>query len=165
MTANYFPTVKKIVITMILAAVATGLRAQTAAEAQSLFARGEYAEALPALLEEAKAKPRNAAAQHMAGIALLRTGRPAEARRFLAKGTNDSKIGLAEIAFLEYDFDGADDHLDAYEKGLKRGRRNAAEPSAVTEDVPSVVTLSIFRPRPRLFSLYPSVSGLSADAT
>ena len=133
MTANYFPTVKKIVITMILAAVATGLRAQTDAEAQSLFARGEYAEALPALLEEAKAKPRNAAAQHMAGIALLRTGRPAEARRFLAKGTNDSKIGLAEIAFLEYDFDGADDHLDAYEKGLKRGRRNAAEPSAEAE--------------------------------
>ena len=133
MTANYFPTVKKIVITMILATVAVGLRAQTAAEAQSLFARGEYAEALPALLEEAKAKPRNAAAQHMAGIALLRTGRHAEARRFLAKGTNDSKIGLAEIAFLEYDFDGADEHLDAYEKGLKRGRRKAAEPSAEAE--------------------------------
>ena len=133
MTANYFPTVKKIVITMILATVAVGLRAQTAAEAQSLFARGEYAEALPALLEEAKAKPRNAAAQHMAGIALLRTGRHAEARRFPAKGTNDSKIGLAEIAFLEYDFDGADEHLDAYEKGLKRGRRKAAEPSAEAE--------------------------------
>lgn len=133
MTANYLPTVKKIVITMIFAAVALGLRAQTPAEAQSLFEQGEYAEALPALLEEAKAKPRNAAAQHMAGIALLRTGRTAEARRYLAKGTNDSRIGLAEIAFLEYDFDGADEQLDTYEKGLKRGRRNAAEPSAEAE--------------------------------
>ncbi|MDE5723487.1 MAG: hypothetical protein K2H99_04795, partial [Paramuribaculum sp.] len=51
----------------------------------------------------------------------------------LAKGTNDSRIGLAEIAFLEYDFDGADEHLDEYESGLKRGRRKAAEPSPEAE--------------------------------
>ncbi|MDE5719496.1 MAG: Get4 family protein, partial [Paramuribaculum sp.] len=125
---------KRIYIAILLAAVATiGLKAQTLAEAESLFAQGEYAEALPTLLEEAKAKPRNTALQHKAGMALLRTGRPAEARRYLAKGTNDSRIGLAEIAFLEYDFDGADEHLDEYESGLKRGRRKAAEPSPEAE--------------------------------
>ncbi|MDE5722642.1 MAG: hypothetical protein K2H99_00455, partial [Paramuribaculum sp.] len=75
---------KRIYIAILLAAVATiGLKAQTLAEAESLFAQGEYAEALPTLLEEAKAKPRNTALQHKAGMALLRTGRPAEARRYL----------------------------------------------------------------------------------
>lgn len=127
---------KRFFIAILLAAGATiGLNAQTLAEAESLFEQGEYAEALPTLLEEAKAKPRNAALQHKAGTALLRTGHPAEARPYLAKGTNDSRIGLAEIAFLEYDFDGADEHLDDYESRLKRGRRKAAEPSPEVESL------------------------------
>lgn len=97
--------------------------AQTLDDAIRAFADGDYAEALPTLRAAADKEPRNANLHHMAGVALMRTGQHEAARRYLAKGTPDSKLALAELEFLEYRFDEADEILDKYETAQKKSRK------------------------------------------
>ena len=87
-------------------------KAMTPDEAKQAYARGEYADAAQVLKELADKAPKNAAANTMAGIALAKSGRSAEARHYLARGSNDAKITLAEIAYDEYRFDEAEEILD-----------------------------------------------------
>ncbi|MBD5374679.1 MAG: tetratricopeptide repeat protein [Bacteroides sp.] len=105
--------------------------AQTIDDATRAFADGDYTEALPTLRAAADKEPRNTSLHHMAGVALMRTGNLADARRYLEKGNNDSKLALAELAFLEYRFDEADDLLDKYEAAQKKARKPAS-PQAET---------------------------------
>lgn len=102
---------------------AAAASAQTLDDATRAFADGDYAEALPTLRAAADKEPRNANLHHMAGVALMRTGQYEAARRYLAKGNADSKLALAELEFLEYNFDEADEILDKYETAQKKARK------------------------------------------
>ena len=95
----------------------------TPEEAKAAYAAGDYAEAVATLRAIADKEPRNTSANTMAGIALLRTGNTLSAQKYLQKGTNDAKIALAEICFLDYDFDGADEWLEKYSAAQKKARK------------------------------------------
>ena len=101
--------------------------AMTPEEAKQAYARGEYADAAQVLKELADKAPKNAAANTMAGIALAKSGRSAEARHYLARGSNDAKITLAEIAYDEYRFDEAEEILDKYAAAQKKARKPVSE--------------------------------------
>lgn len=109
-------------ITIALAS-AFGIAAQSLDDAKQAYADGDYAEALPALRAAADAQPRNAAVNMMAGIAMLRTGMTNEAERYLSRGGNDAKVALAELEYMRYRFDEAEEHLDSYEAALKKARK------------------------------------------
>lgn len=109
----------------LLAQAAASAMALTPDEARELFAAGEYEEAAPALAEAARREPRNAQLNQMAGIALFNIGRRAEAAPLLRQGQNESNLYLAKIAMFDYDFDAAEDYLDRYENGFRKGKRGA----------------------------------------
>lgn len=112
--------------------------AQTLDDATRAFADGDYAEALPVLRAAADKEPRNANLHHMAGVALMRTDQYEAARHYLAKGTPDSKLALAELEFLEYNFDEADEILDKYEAAQKKSRKPVSpQAEAIRERVES----------------------------
>ncbi len=96
-------------------------------EAKQAFAQGLYAEAAPELRAIADKAPKNAAANTMAGVALAKIGDFKAARTYLARGTNEAKITLAEIEFDEYRFDEAEEILDKYTAAQKKARKPVSE--------------------------------------
>ncbi|MCI9607165.1 MAG: hypothetical protein HFJ94_03180 [Muribaculaceae bacterium] len=123
----------KYIIFSLIMACAPLCNAMTPDEARSAYAAGDYAGAVATLRAIADKEPRNASANTMAGIALLRTGNPLAARKYLSKGSNDAKIALAEICYDEYDFDGAEEWLEKYSTAQKRARKpESAEVETLT---------------------------------
>lgn len=115
------------ILTLALAAgAAASLGAITLEEAKQLYELGDFAEALPALEEAAVKQPKNGALNQMAGIALYYTGKEKEAKKFLRLGQNESNLYLAQIAMHAYRFEEAEDYLDRYEAGFRKGRRGQA---------------------------------------
>lgn len=117
---------------MIFLGFAAAVSAQSLAEANEAYAAGDYADAIPGLKAAVAAKPRDTALQHKLGIAYLRTGDYESALEHLGKGTNESKIARAEIAFMQYRFDNAEELLDSYESTFNKGRKNKVDPEAET---------------------------------
>ncbi len=107
--------------------------AQSLADAEAAFGQGDYADAIPGLKAAVDAKPRDAALQHKLGVAYMRTGNYKSALAHLAKGTSESKVAEAEIAFMEYRFDDAEELLDKYEAALKKARKKADPLAAEVE--------------------------------
>ena len=101
--------------------------AQSLDDARRAFADGDYAQAAPALMQAADKEPRNTQLHHQAGIALMHTGDFENSLKYLAKGTNESKVAMAEIAFMRYRFDEAEDLLDKYNAAQKRSRKQPSE--------------------------------------
>lgn len=95
-------------------------------EAKELFADGAYEQAATTLAEAAKSEPKNASLNNMAGVALMNCKKYAEARPFLMRGTNEANLHLARIAMERYEFDDAEDFLDKYEAGFKKGKGKRA---------------------------------------
>ncbi len=151
----------------------------TPEEAKAAYAAGDYAEAVATLRAIADKEPRNTSANTMAGIALLRTGNTLSAQKYLQKGTNDAKIALAEICFLDYDFDGADEWLEKYSAAQKKARKpESDEAEALRSRIETgramldrvekiIITDSITVPRDDFFKAYrlASSAGKITDAS
>lgn len=99
--------------------------AMTPEEAVSAYENGDYAEAVATLRSMADKAPRKEIAQTRAGVALMRTGDIASARRYLVKGTHECKIYLAELDFMDYNLDSAEEWLEKYDQAKKKARRAA----------------------------------------
>lgn len=97
-------------------------------EAKSLYNIGNYADAVDELEAVAAREPKNAIVNQMAGIALFNLGREAEAVKYLKLGQNESNLYLAQAAMHRYDFDQAEDYLDRYEAGFRKGGKRGAAP-------------------------------------
>ena len=101
--------------------------AMTPEEAKQAYARGDYAEAAPTLKSLADKAPKNASANTMAGIALAKSGNTEDAKRYLARGTNEAKLTLAEIAFDNYDFGEAEELVEKYIAAQKKARKSVSQ--------------------------------------
>lgn len=170
--------IRSILYIILLALAATPAAAMTPEEAREAYAAGDYSEAVATLRAIADKEPRNAAANTMAGVALMRTGNLQAAKKYLAKGSNDAKVAMAEVCFLEYDFDGADEWLDKYATAQKRARKPESDEAerlrsrietgrAMLDRVEKIVIIdSIAVPRDDFFKAYrlASSAGRFADA-
>ena len=99
--------------------------------------------------------------------------------KYLQKGTNDAKIALAEICFLDYDFDGADEWLEKYSAAQKKARKpESDEAEALRSRIETgramldrvekiIITDSITVPRDDFFKAYrlASSAGKITDAS
>lgn len=111
---------------LLLAASATASSA-TLDEAREMYKAGDFTGALPVFMEAYKTKPRDAALNQWIGVCLIQEGRPEEAVKYLKfahdKGVAEAPRYLAELAFFDYDFSGAEDYIARYEKSLRRSRK------------------------------------------
>ena len=98
---------RNIILAILSASFCLQAQAITLDEAKAAYSRGDYAEAAPALKDAAEKEPRNARLNLMAGVALMRSSRPAEAESFLRKAGAEGRPYLAELAFNEYRFQDA----------------------------------------------------------
>ncbi|MCM1109692.1 MAG: hypothetical protein NC336_00605 [Clostridium sp.] len=113
-------------VALMISLSATGqTQGQTLDQAKESFELGDFEEALPTLIDAASAEPKNGLINQMAGIALFHLGREAEAARYLRLGQNESNLYLAQIAMHDYRFDDAEEFLDRYEAGFRKGKRGA----------------------------------------
>ncbi len=115
-------TPRQYIISLFLLA-AVGAQALTLQKAKELYEIGEYAEAVTTLESAADKEPRNKALNNMAGTALLRLGNLDRAVKYLKRGNNESLLGLAEIAFLRYNFDDAREYVESYEAAQKKAKK------------------------------------------
>lgn len=119
------------IMTALLAAmfiVAQKASAITLNEAREMYRAGDFEGALPTFLEEIKKKPKDASLNQWVGVCLMQAGRVDEAIPKLkfaqSRGVIEAPRYLAEIAFQKYDFDGADEYIDAYETALKKAKKS-----------------------------------------
>ena len=107
---------------IIALAVGGAAHAFTLNEAKQLYLDGDYEAALPVFEKALAAKPRDGALNQWVGVCRMRTGRTDEAVSYLekaqARGIAEAPRYLAEIAFNEYRFGDAADHMESYDKAL-----------------------------------------------
>lgn len=117
---------------MLLAFSRFAASGQTVEEAKELMNDGFYKEAAEILTAAADNETKNTSLNHLAGVALQRSGKSAEAKKYLKRGTNESNINLAEIALMNYNIEEAEGLLDQYETTLRKGKKNVEIPSTVS---------------------------------
>lgn len=92
-------------------------------QAKELVDKGDYVKATPILRELADKEPKNASVNALAGLSLLRSGNPAQAKRYLDRGGNDGKLYLAEMNFDAYRFEEALELLENYEAAQTKAKK------------------------------------------
>ncbi len=94
---------------------------------------GDYDVAISKLNELASKEPRNSTIPQLLGDCYLALNKDSEAitqyKKAVKNGNNDARLGLIEIAIREYRIDDADELIDNYRKGLKKGRKTAPDQS------------------------------------
>lgn len=109
----------------VAATMAAG--AVTLDEAREMYRYGDFAGALPTFQEALKSKPKDPALNQWVGVCLLMEGRPQEALPYLkfahSRNVAEAPRYLAEIAFDEYRFDDAREMIEAYEKTLRKSKK------------------------------------------
>ena len=92
---------------------------QTLEEARVLYAKGEYAKALPAFEKAVKTTPTNPSYNQWYGNSLLETGKHEESETYLkfaaSKNVKESFRSLGKLYFIQYRFE---ESKEAYEKYL-----------------------------------------------
>lgn len=125
MTEFFSKTLTRAVVALAFCWSPAFAHAMTPEEALEAYNAGEFSEAAPALRAIADREPKNALANTRAGIALMRSGNHSDARRYLTRGNNESRIYLAELDFYRYDLDGAEGWLEKFETAAGKARRAA----------------------------------------
>lgn len=128
---------RTLTLTLIIciAACASG---QTLVDVQQLIVDGDYTGAISRLETLGDKEKKNATVDQLKGECLVALGKDAEAiEAFKAshkKGNNDALLSLMEIAIREYRIADADQLLETYRKGLKKGRKTLPDESAAIVD-------------------------------
>lgn len=122
-------------IFLSLLAVVGHAGAVTLDEAKEMYLQGDFAGALPVFQEALASKPKDASLNHWVGVCLMQEGRDDEALPHLkladTKGIVEAPRYLAEMAFRNYDFEGAESYVERYEKALKKARKTMPEGAEV----------------------------------
>lgn len=111
---------------VMLVAVVASVGAVTLDEAKAMYRAGDYAGALLVFKQYLKKNPKDASLNHWYGVCLLQTGKKQEAKTYLEyahkKKVVQSPRYLAEIAFLEYRVDDADEYIEDYLAAMKKAK-------------------------------------------
>lgn len=107
------------------------LSASTLDDAKALYNTGRYADAIPLLIAQAKATPKNQSVQEMLAVSYYEVGNIEEAKKIFkqisAKSALISSKYLFKIAFDEFEFEEAESWFDKYELALKKAKKSASE--------------------------------------
>lgn len=126
-------TVRLSFLTALMLGAQSLFAAVSLTDARELIAAGDYQSAIETLKGYAAKEPRNATIQLLLGDCYKALGNNAEAineyTKAIKNGSNDARLGLIEIAVREYRVDDADEQLEAYRKGLKKGRKTQPDQS------------------------------------
>ena len=99
----------------------------TLEEAKQLVESGDLETAIPMLEELAAASPKKGDINLLLGTALYYAGDPTGAQQqweaALSKKVNAANLKLAELALMQYRTDDAEEFVETYRNGLKRGRK------------------------------------------
>lgn len=119
---------RKFILSVILLAACLGASAKPIDDAIALYDKGEYEQAIPILQGIVKADKRNGTAQYYLGLCYLELGDPAQAVSPLLvaeeRSYGDASRALAEIGLRQYDVDMASEHLDTWDRWLKKNKRD-----------------------------------------
>ena len=99
----------------------------TLEEAKQLVESGDLETAIPMLEELAAASPKKGDINLLLGTALYyagdHTGAKQQWEAALSKKVNAANLKLAELALMQYRTDDAEEFVETYRNGLKRGRK------------------------------------------
>ncbi|MDE6277599.1 MAG: hypothetical protein K2M06_05775 [Muribaculaceae bacterium] len=120
-----------ILLLSIFALAASSISAAPVDDARRMIDDGRYDEAAAALRKIVKSKPRDAGANYLLGLALVRGGAEAEGLKYMStaetRGSADAAAFLARRAFDEYMPEDAQEHLDAWEEAARKARKSLPE--------------------------------------
>lgn len=134
---------KHIISSIIISLAGTlvaGAQALSLEQSKQAFATGDYGTAAPGLASAADAEPKNKNLNHMAGVAMMRSGQPDKAEEYLKRGTNESLLFLARMAVDEYEFDEAEELIDQFNESIKPKRRKGRKQTDEQEVKPEIYT-------------------------
>lgn len=107
--------------------IVASTHATTLDEAKDMYRAGDYISALPVFQSQLKKKPKDASLNHWYGVCLYQTGEIEQAKPYLEyahkKKVVQAPLYLAEIAFLEYRVDDADEYLADYCKAMEKAKK------------------------------------------
>lgn len=116
------------------------MKAQTLEEASELVTGGKYKEAKEILSNLSAGNPNlktNATYLYLSGVCAYESKDYEEAQTLLnqakSKGNGAAELYLAKLAFLDYDFDKAGEHLEAFAKYRKKINRPESEDIDILE--------------------------------
>lgn len=123
---------RRLIILITVAATWFAAAAQaTLDEANQLVESGDLDAAIPMLEELASASPKKGEINLLLGTALFYqrdyAGAKEQWEAALKKKENLSNLKLAELALLQYKTEDAEEYVETYRSGLKRGKRVLAE--------------------------------------
>ena len=117
---------KTFFLSLALMSAAT-LWSATLEQAKSVYNKGDYAKALPMMMEQHKKSPKNGSIAHWLGVCLYNTGERQKSKQYfeLAASRNVAEANkyLAKICYDNYDFTDAEDYLDDYEAALTKAKK------------------------------------------
>ncbi len=126
-----FLKVRMILAGMMLAVAVSGIQAATIEDARRLAEDGNLDDAIEMLRKLEAEQPKDASIPKLLGDYYMAVGEEDNARDAYElarkKGSRDAILGLAEMANLSYDVDGARALVEEYRKTLKKGKRVVAE--------------------------------------
>lgn len=123
----------------ILTSVAFTSSASVTEEAEMLMKTGEPAKAVQLLKKIKSEKPKDSSIPMLLGdcYVAMDSNRQAIAayREAQKKGNNDAWLSLARLAISEYRIQDADEDIELYRKGLKKGRKTLPDNSGELDDI------------------------------
>lgn len=135
---------KRLLSFITISAIALAMAAKPIDDAKALYADGNYAEAITKLEAILKSAPRDMTANYYLGMSYIGLGELEKAKAPLMKAEDRGSVSaakaLAQLAIDQYRMDDATDHLDTWEKLVKKGKRNAEIPEEINEMRTKAVT-------------------------
>lgn len=124
---------------LMMVQAAFPVKAQELAEAEMLLKTGEPKQALVILKQLTKDKPKDGRLNMLMGDCYFAMDSTAKAissfREAQKKGENDAWLSLARIAMMEYRIQDAEDDIQLYRKGLKKGKKTLPDNSQELESM------------------------------
>ncbi len=124
-------------ILFLLCCFITCASAQTLQQAQTMFKNKQYDKAAPVFLKYVKQQPANGNYNYWYGVCMLRTGKPAEAVKYLEtsvqKRVTGGRLALGETYDLLYRFEEAVNCYEEYIADLSKRKQPTADAETLLE--------------------------------
>lgn len=132
---------KKTKIFLLCAVLAGAITVQSATleQAKAVYNRGDYAKALPMMMEQHKKSPKNGSVSYWLGVCLYMTGEKQESIKYFeyaaSRNVAEAYRYLAILNYDNYDFDAAEEAIDEYEAALTKAKKPLDESDEIKASI------------------------------